>query len=157
MFPDYIIIPCSAESELALKEAAKHGLIRYNPGSADFEFIEGKLSEKQMLALNFIRDNVMKKYGNTGVQDTINKAVFELLRYITIFPGGVSKLTDQYGRVLPDCFLMPPGTTALDFAFKLHTDFGKNFIKAIDVKKRLPVGKDHKLNDGDVVEIYAGR
>jgi ribosome-binding ATPase YchF (GTP1/OBG family) len=80
-----------------------------------------------------------------------------MLKYIAIFPGGVSKLTDQYGRVLPDCFLMPPGTTALDFAFKLHTDFGKNFIKAIDVKRKLPVGKDYPLKHLDVVEIHSGK
>ena len=156
-FPEYIIIPCSAESELALKEATKHQLVNYTPGNSDFEFIEGKLNDKQKMALNFIRENVIKKYGSTGVQETLNKAVFELLRYIAIFPGGVNKLTDQYGRTLPDCFLMPPNSSALDFAFKLHTDFGKNFIKAIDVKRRIPVGKDHKLQTGDVIEIFAGR
>jgi ribosome-binding ATPase YchF (GTP1/OBG family) len=157
-FPDHIIIPCSAESELALKEDAKHQLIKYIPGNNDFEFTDdGKLNDKQKAALNFIKENVLKKYGSTGVQDTINKAVFELLKYITIFPGGVNKLTDQYGRTLPDCFLMPPGTTALDFAFRLHTDFGKNFIKAIDVKRKMPIGKDHQLLNADVIEIHAGR
>jgi hypothetical protein len=156
--PELIIIPCSAESELALKEASKHQLIRYIPGDSDFEFIdEEKLTDKQKLALNFIRENVLKKIGSTGIQAAINAAVLDLLKYIAIFPGGVSKLTDQYGRVLPDCFLMPPGTTALDFAFRLHTDFGKYFIKAIDVKKKLPVGKDHKLQHLDVIEIHSGK
>ncbi|MGV8171306.1 MAG: TGS domain-containing protein, partial [Candidatus Woesearchaeota archaeon] len=156
--PELTIIPCSAESELALKEAAKHQLITYVPGNSDFEFIdEAKLTEKQKLALYFIRDNVLKKGGSTGIQTAINSAVLDILKYIAIFPGGVNKLTDQYGRVLPDCFLMPPGTTALDFAFRLHTDFGKNFIKAIDVKRKLPVGKDHKLQHLDVIEIHSGK
>ena len=156
--PELTIIPCSAESELALKEAAKHQLIKYLPGNDDFEFIDnGKLNDKQKFALNFIKENVLKKMGSTGVQTALNSAVFDVLKYIAIFPGGVNKLTDQYGRVLPDCFLMPPGTTALDFAYKLHTDFGKNFIKAVDVKKRMPVGKEHPLNNGDVIEIFAGR
>jgi ribosome-binding ATPase YchF (GTP1/OBG family) len=157
--PELIIVPCSAESELALREATKHQLIKYVPGNTDFEFVdESKLTEKQKFALNFIKDNVLKQFvEGTGVQSCMNAAVFSLLKYITIFPGGVNKLTDQYGRVLPDCFLMPPGTTALDFAFRLHSDFGNNFIKAIDVKKRMPVGKDHPLKDGDVVEIFAGR
>jgi ribosome-binding ATPase YchF (GTP1/OBG family) len=157
--PELIIIPCSAESELALREATKHQLIHYIPGDTDFNFIdESKLNDKQKLALNFIKENVLKQfYEGSGVQSCMNAAVFDLLKYITIFPGGLSKLTDQYGRVLPDCFLMPPKTTALDFAFKLHTDFGKNFIKAIDVKKRLPIGKDHQLQAGDVIEIHAGR
>jgi ribosome-binding ATPase YchF (GTP1/OBG family) len=34
-FPNYKIIPCSGESELALREAAKHELIRYLPGDAN--------------------------------------------------------------------------------------------------------------------------
>ena len=84
-------------------------------------------------------------------------AVFELLKYIAIFPGGVNKLTDSQGRVLPDCFLMPGNSTALDFAYKLHTDFGKNFIKAIDVKTKMAVGKDHKLKHRDVIEIATGK
>jgi ribosome-binding ATPase YchF (GTP1/OBG family) len=156
--PELTIIPCSAESELALKEAAKHQLIKYLPGNDDFEFTDdGKLNDKQKFALNFIKENVLKKMGSTGVQTAINAAVLDVLKYIAIFPGGVNKLTDQYGRTLPDCFLMPPGTTALDFAFKLHTDFGKNFIKAIDVKRKMPVGKDFPLKHLDVVEIHSGK
>jgi len=159
-YPDYTIIPCSAESELALREASKLQLIKYIPGNDNFEFTdtgESKLTGKQKLALNFIRENVLKKFGSSGVQSAINAAVLDVLKYIAIFPGGVNKLTDQYGRTLPDCFLMPPGTTALDFAFKLHTDFGKNFIKAIDVKRKMPVGKDYLLKHLDVVEIHSGK
>lgn len=157
-FPDHMMIACSAESELALREAAKHDLIKYTPGEKKFEIINaGKLSDKQKNALEFVQKNVLDKFGSTGVQEVLDKAVFELLKYVAIFPGGVGKLEDSEGRVLPDCFLMPPGTTALDFAFRLHTDFGKNFIKAIDVKKKLPVGKDHKLKHRDIVEIMSGK
>ncbi|HYD03384.1 MAG TPA: redox-regulated ATPase YchF [Alphaproteobacteria bacterium] len=158
--PELIIIPCSAESELALKEASKHQLISYIPGSPDFEFTEtgiSKLTEKQKFALNYIRENVLKKFQSTGIQQAINAAVLDLLKYIAIYPGGVNNLTDSHGRVLPDCFLMPPKTTALDFAFRLHTDFGKNFIKAIDVKRKMPIGKDYELKHLDVVEIHAGK
>ena len=87
------------------------------------------------------------------MQDVLDKAVFELLKYIAIFPGGLSKLEDSQGRTLPDCFLLPQDTTALDFAFKIHTDIGNKFVKAIDVKKRMPVGKEHKLKNRDVIEI----
>ena len=52
---------------------------------------------------------------------------------------------------------MPPGSTALDFAFRLHTDFGKNFIRAIDVRTKRTVGKDHPLMHRDVIEIVANR
>jgi ribosome-binding ATPase YchF (GTP1/OBG family) len=152
-FPQTVFVPCSAESELALKEAAKHKLINYVPGERDFEVV-GNLSEKQQKALDFIKNNVLVKYG-TGVQDTLNKAVLDVLEYIPIFPGGVSKLEDQYGNVLPDCFLLKNGSTALDFAYKIHSDLGDTFIRAIDVKTKRTVGKEHVLKFGDVVEIIS--
>lgn len=156
-FPEHMLIPCSAESELALKEAAKHGMVDYIPGENDFKIKNEQLNEKQKKALEFIKTNVLEKYGATGVQEVLDKAVFELLKYIAIFPGGVGKLQDQHGNYIPDCFLMPPNTTALDFAFKLHTDIGNNFIKAIDVKSRRPVGKEYLLKNRDVIEIATSK
>ncbi|MFC1691800.1 redox-regulated ATPase YchF [Nanoarchaeota archaeon] len=157
-FPDLYFVPCSAESELALREAAKHDVIKYIPGGNDFEIIApDKLNDKQKSALEFIKDNILKKFNSTGVQDVLDKAIFDFLNYIAIFPGGVSKLEDSEGNVLPDCFLMKPGSTALDFAFKLHTDFGNNFIRAIDVKTKMTVGKEHALKNGDIVEIVADK
>ena len=153
-----MLIPCSAESELALKEAAKHGLIEYIPGENNFVIEdESKLNEKQKKALEFIKTNVLEKYKTTGVQEVLDKAVFELLRYKAIFPGGVNKLQDQHGNVLPDCFLLPHNSTALDFAYKLHTDIGNNFIKAIDVKTKKPVGKEYLLKHRDVIEIATSK
>ncbi len=87
----------------------------------------------------------------------LDKAVFDLLGYLAIYPGGVSKLEDSEGRCLPDCFLMPAGSTALDFAYRLHTDFGKKFICAKDVKTKKTVGKDYLLKHRDVIEIVAGK
>ena len=155
-FPNYLVIPCSAESELALKEAAKHKLIDYIPGENHFEII-GDLKEEQKTALEFIKKNILDKYGSTGVQDILDKAVFELLKYIAIFPGGVNKLQDSDGRTLPDCFLMPENSTALDFAYKIHQDLGDSFIRAIDVRKKMVVGKDHKLKNKDVIEIVSSK
>jgi len=155
-FPNYLIIPCSAESELALKEAAKHKLINYIPGENSFEII-GDLKDEQKNALNFIQKNVLDKYGSTGVQEILDRAVFDLLKYIAIFPGGVNKLQDSEGRVLPDCFLLPEESTALDFAYKIHTTIGDTFIKAIDVKKKMIIGKDHKLKNRDVIEIVCSK
>ena len=157
-FPGRLLVACSAEAELALREAAKHELIRYMPGDSDFQTLnEGSLNEKQKNALEFIRAEVLKKFGSTGVQKVLDIAVFELLNYIAIFPGGVNKLADQHGNTLPDCFLMPPNTTALDFAFRLHTDIGSHFIKAIDVRTKKPVGKEYLLKNRDVVEIVTSK
>ncbi|MDD5416981.1 MAG: redox-regulated ATPase YchF [Candidatus Aenigmarchaeota archaeon] len=155
-FPDYFFTPCSAESELALREAAKKGLIKYHPGDSDFEIPDkNKLSEKQVAALEFIKENVLKKYGSTGIQMTLDAAVFNFLKYIAIFPGGVNKLCDKDGNVLPDCFLMPPSSTALDFANKIHTDLGKGFLYAIDVRTKMKIKGEHKLKNRDVIEIVS--
>lgn len=157
-FPHYKIIPCSAESELALREAAKAGLINYIAGENHFDILHPeKLNENQLKALEFIKKNILEPHGSTGVQDVLDYAVFSVLRYIAIFPGGLNKLEDQYGNCLPDCFLLKDGSTALDFAYKLHTDFGKNFIRAIDVKTKRTVGKEHVLKHRDVVEIVASK
>ena len=157
-FPNYLFVGCSAESELALKEAAKAGLIDYLPGSNKFTItVEEKLTDKQKKALQFIQTNILDQYNSTGVQEVLDKAVFDLLGYLAIFPGGAKKLEDKDGNVLPDCFLLPKNSSALDFAYKLHTDLGKNFIRAIDVKTKRTVGKEHPLQHRDVVEIIAGK
>jgi len=151
-FPEKVIIPCSAESELALKGAAKKGLIHYVPGDGEFRALTS-LHDAQEKALGFVREHILKEYGNTGVQKVMDTIVFDVLKMIAIFPGGVNKLADKDGNVLPDCFLMKGGSTALDFAFHLHTDIGKGFIRAIDVKTKRTVGKEHVLKNRDVVEI----
>jgi hypothetical protein len=157
-FPDHMLIACSAESELALKEAAKHNLIEYVPGEDTFEIKqESKLSSKQKQALEFIKDNILKKYGTTGVQEVLDKAIFELLRYIAVYPVATPKLTDKDNNVLPDCFLVPENITALDFAFKIHTDIGNSFIKAVDLKTKQVIGKEHNLKNRDVVEIMINK
>ncbi len=150
-YSELMIIPCSADSELALREASKAGLIEYVPGEKEFKLISS--NEKQKQALELIKKNVFEVYGNTGVQQVLNKAVFELLEYIAVFPAGVHKLADSKGNILPDCFLLPKNSTALDFAFAVHTDLGNNFIKAIDVKTKKPVGKEYRLKHRDGIEI----
>lgn len=156
-YPDYVVVPCSAESELALKEAAKHELIKYVPGSDSYEVISDELNDKQKQALDFIRKSMLEQFKSTGVQEVLDKAVFDVLKMIAIFPGGVNKLEDKDGNRLPDCFLIPEASTALDFAFKVHTDLGKNFIRAIDVKTKRTVGKDHVLKNLDVIEIISDK
>ncbi|MEI6058340.1 MAG: redox-regulated ATPase YchF, partial [archaeon] len=152
-FPHIMVIPCSADSELSLRQAAKAGMIDYIPGSKEFKIHEDKVNEKQKHALETIKKTVLDVYGSTGVQDVLDRAVFDLLKYIAVFPAGAHKLADSKGNILPDCFLVPPGTTALDFAFSLHTDLGNNFVKAIDARTKQPVGKDHPLKHRDGIEI----
>jgi hypothetical protein len=157
-FPDKMIIPCSAESELALKEAVKHAMIKYLPGDNKFEIInEASLNERQKKGLEFIKTNLLDKISTTGVQNVLNKAVFELLSRIAVYPVANSKLTDKDGNTLPDCFLVPKGINAHEFAFKVHTDIGNNFVKAINLKTKQPVAKEAPLNNNDVIEIMTSK
>lgn len=148
---DIQIMPCSADFELALKEADKKGLIKYIPGENYFKIIKN-LNSDQEKALNKIK-NFLNTYGSSGIQEILNYAVFNILKYIAVFPVATNKLQDSAGRILPDCYLVPQNTTALDLAFKLHTDLGKNFIKAIDIKTKKILGKEYLLKHRDVIEI----
>ena len=152
-FPELIIIPCSADGELALRQAAKAGIIDYIPGEREFKILK-EINPKQKEALDKIKENVLDKFETgTGVQEILNYAVFNLLSYLAIFPAGATKMKDSKGNILPDCFLLPPNSTALDFAYFLHTDFGKNFIRAIDARTKKILGKDYVLKHRDALEI----
>ena len=153
---DYIVIPTCAEVELALRRAAEAGLIHYIPGSNSFEILkEEELSEAHKKAFTKIH-HILDKIGDTGVQKCVEEAVFKLLDLIVVYPvEDESKLTDKDGRVLPDAHLMKRGSTAQDMAFKVHTDLGDNFIRAIDAKTKRVVGHDHELSDGDVIKIVS--
>ncbi|MBD3204251.1 redox-regulated ATPase YchF [Candidatus Woesearchaeota archaeon] len=154
-FPDYIIVPCSAECELALKEASKNGLINYVSGEDDFKIIKpDKLNEKQIQALTFIKNNILKKYKSTGVQDVLNIAVFNLLDYIAVYPvENENKLTDSKGNVLPDVMLVKKDSTPEDLAFKIHSDIGNKFNCAISAKTKKRLSKEYKLQNKDIIKI----
>ena len=147
---DYEMIPCFADAELALREADKSGIIEYIPGEGSFKEVK-ILNEKQKQALKKM-DEFIKEYGSTGVQKVLNSVVFDILKCIAIFPAG-AKMADSKGNVLPDCYLMKEGSTALDFAFRLHSDIGNNFVKAIHIRNKQAVGKDYVLKHRDGLEI----
>ena len=153
-YPDLIAIKCSSEIELALREAAKKELIKYIPGESSFKILK-KLPEKQKKAMEFIK-KFLDKHKTTGVQEILNKIIFDILDYIAVFPGG-EKLADKDGNVLPDCFLLKKDSTALDFAAEVHTDLAKKFIKAIDFRTKKAIGKEHKLKHRDAIEIITSK
>jgi len=152
------IVPTSAESEIALKKAAEKGLIDYLPGD-NFTIADStKLAGPQINALETIKKQVIEKYGSTGVQTCLNKAVFELLNYVAVFPvEDEGKLSDKQGNVLPDVHLVPNGTTALELAFRIHTDIGKKFVSAIDARTKRRLGKDYVLKNNDVIKIMTSK
>lgn len=156
-FPDLTIVPCSAEAEIALRTASKNDFIEYIPGSNSFT-IKKELDEKQKKALELIKKVILDKHETTGVQDCLNKAVFDFLNYIAVYPvENEHKFSDKKGNVLPDVFLMPSGSTALDLAYKVHTDIGKKFIGAIDARTKKRVSADYVLKNGDIISIQSAR
>ena len=151
-----VIVQTSAESELALTNAAKKDLIDYKPGNDNFTILkESELSEKQIKALNYIKTNVLEKYGSTGIQKCIEECV-KMLDLIVVYPvEDETHLTDKEGRILPDAHFMTRGSTAKDLAYKVHTDLGDHFIRAVDARTHRVIGSDHELKDGDVIRIIA--
>ncbi|MFC7213370.1 redox-regulated ATPase YchF [Saliphagus sp. GCM10025334] len=152
--PDYehlTIVPCSAHAEKALKSADKASVVDYQPGDDDFE-ITGDISESQEEGLEQIRD-FLQSYGATGVQAALETALFDVLGVTPVFPGGANGLGNERGEVLPDCFLIPPESTAEDFAYSLHSDIGDGFLYAIDCRSNRQLGKDYPVESRDVIEI----
>jgi len=153
-YKDMLMIPTSAEFEIALKKASEKELIGYISGD-DFKVADpSKLDERQKSALETIRNEVIKKYGSTGVQECLNRAVFDKLNNIVVYPvADINKLTDNSGNVLPDAFLVKKGTTLKEFAFLVHSDIGEKFIGGLEAKTKRKLGADYILQNNDVVEI----
>ncbi len=79
-----------------------------------------------------------------------------MLNLIVVYPvEDDNHLTDKDGRILPDAHLIPKGSTAKDLAYKVHTDLGEHFIRAIDARTHRVIGSEHELKDGDVISIIA--
>ncbi len=151
-FPSLEIIACSAESELALRKAEKAGLVEYTPGEGDFRVVK-EATEKQRRALEFIRKDVLEKIGSTGVQKVLDTAIGRL-ELITVYPvEDENKYTDKKGNILPDAKLVKKGTTPVGLAYQIHTDIGERFIAAVDARTKKKMGKEHELEDGQIVKI----
>lgn len=156
-FPNVPVVPASAAAELILRKAARAGAIDYVPGDNSFEIIdENKLGPKQMKVLKMIEKKVLEKWGNTGVVQALNKAVFDQLGMVVVFPvHDANKLTDSEGRVLPEARLVPKGTTMKEFAESIHSELAKGFLYAIDVKSGRRLGADAPVEDDMVVKIVS--
>ncbi len=153
---NYTTIPCSAETELMLRKAAKSGLIQYVSGSNNFQGEDGKqLSEEQNNALDLAK-NVLTKIGVTGIQKILNSIIFDIMKLIVVYPvEDESKLSNKDGQVLPDARLLDSSATAKELAFTIHQDIGNGFLHAIDAKTKQRIGADHQLKNGDVIKIVS--
>lgn len=150
------VIPTTADYELALRKASKAGLVEYEIGSGKFEILKkDALNQQQLKALEHIQE-ILDEYGSTGVQLCLEEAIYNILDQIVVYPvEDETHFTDKQERVLPDAYLMKRGSTAHDLAFKVHTDLGENFIRAIDARTHRVIGHDHELKDKDIIKIVA--
>ena len=150
------IVNCSAETELLLKKAAKANLIDYIPGNEKFVINKNvDISPQQKEALNLV-ENVLSKLNSTGIQTTLNSAVFRVLKLIVVFPvEDETKLSNKNGEVLPDAKLLSENATAKNLAETIHQDIAKGFLFAIDAKTKQRIGADHQLKNGDVIKIVS--
>ncbi|MFB6184335.1 MAG: redox-regulated ATPase YchF [Haloarculaceae archaeon] len=150
--PEYdhlTVVPVSAHAEKALKTAADRGVVDYRPGDDDFER-RGDVNDEQAAGLETIGEFVAD-YGGTGVQQTLETALFDVLGAVAVFPGAESPQDD--GTFLQDCFVLPGDATAEHFAYFLHTDIGDGFLHATDVRSGRQIAADRELDHRDVVEI----
>ena len=149
-----IVIPATADGELALRRAVEAGVVDYNPGDDDFEIV-GDISDEQAAGLEQIRD-VMAEHGGTGVQTALNAAVYDLLDHITAYPvENETKWVDGQGNVLPDAFLLPEGSTPTDLAAKIHSDIAEGYLHAVNGKTNRRISDSYELEDGDVIKIVS--
>ena len=150
--------PTSAEAELTLRRASKAGLISYSPGDRDFQELDpSRLSPAQAKALEELRHQ-LRRWGTTGVQSLLESMVFGRLQQVVVFPvEDETHWTDSKGRVLPDAFLVPAGTPVRAVAYRVHTELGEHFIRAIDGRTHRALAADHPVESGAVLRIVARR
>jgi ribosome-binding ATPase YchF (GTP1/OBG family) len=156
-YKDMIVVPSSADAELTLRRAESRGLIHYIAGDERFEIKDqAGLNDKQKWALNFIRKDILGEYMRTGVQFAINVAVFKLLGMNAVYPvADASRLSDKYGNVLPDVYLMKSGSTVEDLARDIHSELAKGLLYALDIRDGLRLPTNYQLKDRDVVSIIS--
>lgn len=153
-----IVIPACCLGEYYLRKFAEDGKINYIPGDPTFEILKPEtFSENEITILNNLQE-LMNKYGSTGVQLALDKAVFEVLERIVVYPvHDVANLSDKDGNVLPDAFLIPKGTNIKDFASKIHTELAEAFIHGINAKTKKRLSENYELQNCDVVKFVSAK
>jgi hypothetical protein len=153
-FGDAGVVDCSGAMELALRRAAKQGVIDYAPGSRDFKLLKEGLPQAQSAALDYMRGFLKRK--GTNIQELLNRAVFDTAKNIVVYPvEDERKYSDHGGYVLPDALIVRQGTTAMELAGKIHTDLAKNMLYAIDARTKRRLDREYVLQDNDVIRIVS--
>jgi ribosome-binding ATPase YchF (GTP1/OBG family) len=82
--------------------------------------------------------------------------VFERLHQIVVYPvEDETHWTDGRGRLLPDALLVPADTPARGVAYRVHTDLGDHFVRAIDGRTHRALGADQPVSPNAVIRIVS--
>ncbi len=150
-----MVVPMSALAELVLQRFKDQKKIEYDPLKGKLKII-GELKKKEEDTVQKIKENILEKYGSTGVYQILNFVAFNVLNLVAVYPvADVTHFTDQDGNVLPDVFLVPKGTTSKEFAAYIHQDLAKNFIHAIDARTHRRISDKYELQHRDIIKIVA--
>ncbi len=153
-FGDRQVVACSAAIELALRKAAKRGLISYNPDENSVKLLKEGILKEQSSALEYMAKFVKER--GTGVQQIIDRIYLEILDNIIVYPvEDEGNYTDHSGNVLPDAILIRKGSTTLDLAHAIHTDIAKGMLYAIDARTKMRLSKEYVLKDNDVIKVVS--
>jgi len=152
-----LVIPCSADAELALRRAEEKGYIGYIPGEETFQVLAPtKLTPEQSKALTYVQQRVFTRWIRTGVQFALNTCVFKLLNMNCVYPvEDEVKLSDKKGNILPDVFLVPYDAALPAVAAEVHSELAKTMIYGIDARTGVRLPLDYIVRDRDVIKIVA--
>ncbi|GJJ74859.1 ribosome-binding ATPase [Entomortierella parvispora] len=143
------IVLSSALAETFLRKLAKQKFINYEEGTDNVQTKEDlpdsdlkSLDDKLQGRIEKVQDLVLYRYGSTGVQDVILKAV-EVLGLVPAFPvKSLSTFANANGKgVFRDCVMIWPGTTVLEFADIVHPEIAKHYLGAETIGNR-KIGED---------------
>ncbi|NHJ22657.1 MAG: redox-regulated ATPase YchF [Candidatus Lokiarchaeota archaeon] len=154
------IIPCSALAEFYLRKSEQEKKIEYMPGSNSFNILaEESFSQNELDTLKKIQEKIFVPFGETGVQNAINHAAFNILNQICVYPiSDINKFTDNNDNVLPDAFLVKKGTLLRNFIRdKVHTDLADHFIFGIDARTKKRLGENYELQHNDIIKIVTSK
>ena len=154
------VLPCSALAEYFLRKYHQEKKIEYLPGTDEFNIRnEQNLSQKELEMLRNIREKILKPLKETGIQNALNFAVFNILNQICVYPiSDINKFTDNNDNVLPDAFLVKQGTLLRNFIRdKIHTDLADHFIFGIDARTKKRLGENYELKHNDIIKIVTAK
>ena len=153
-----VLVPTSAEAELALRRASLANLIELDPETSEFEITktgQEKLSEAQRTALISISET-LSQWDGGGLIGLLSTVVFDRLSHRVAYPvQDDMHWIDGEGNILPDALLVPEGTTAKGLAYAVHSDLGDGFIRATDARSGRVIGANHEIQNGDIISIHA--